>query len=125
MKQLQLSILALLGFALSSFAQQKTNDKAVIKTPQATCDLCKERIEKYVIRQYGITSVNVDIKKKTTTVTWITDRTNIEEVKTDIANAGFDADDVTAEETAYKRLPKECKKADPAPAPVATEAPKN
>lgn len=114
MKHFQLSVLALLGFAVSSFGQQKVSDKAVIKTPEATCDLCKERIEKYVLRQYGITSVNVDIKKKTTTVTWITDRTNIEEVKTDIANAGFDADDVTAEETAYKRLPRECKKVDPA-----------
>lgn len=116
MKHLQLSVLAIIGFVCTSFAQQKVNDKAVIKTPEATCDICKDRIERYLARQYGITSVKVDVKKKTTTVTWITDRTNIEEIKTSIANAGFDADDVTAEETAYKKLPKECKKADPAPA---------
>ena len=115
MKHLKLVILAMLGFAISASAQQKVNDKAVISTPGVTCDLCKTRLENYVARQYGITSVKADIKKKTTTVTWITDRTNIEEIKTSIANAGFDADDVTAEETAYKRLPKECKKTDPAP----------
>ena len=52
----------------------------------------------------------VDVKKKTTTVTWIADRTNIENIKTMIANAGYDADDVTADEDAYKRLPACCKK---------------
>jgi periplasmic mercuric ion binding protein len=122
MKQCTLGIIALLVFGFTGLAQQKVSDKAVIKTPEASCELCKDRIEKYVSRQYGITSVNVDIKKRTTTVTWLTDRTNIEEVKTNIANAGFDADDVTAEETTYNRLPKECKKAVVA-APA--EAPKN
>ena len=110
MKHLTLTALAIAGLITTSFAQQKVNDKAVIKTPEASCDLCKARIENYVSHQYGIISVVVDTKKRTTTVTWITDRTNIEEVKTDIANAGFDADDVTAEETAYLKLPRECKK---------------
>ena len=36
--------------------------------------------------------------------------TNIENVKTAIANAGYDADDVKADEGAYKKLPKCCKK---------------
>lgn len=109
MKYILTGILAL-GLGLSTNAQQKVNDKAVIKTPDAACEPCKERIEKYVGRQYGVTAVKVDIKKRTTTVNWITDRTNIEEIKTSIANAGFDADDVTAEITTYNRLPSCCKK---------------
>lgn len=112
MKHLQLTIIALFGLVLTSFAQQKVNDKAVIKTPTVQCDECKERIEKYLGHQEGITSVKVDVKKKTTTVGWITDRTNIEIIKAAIANAGYDADDVAADETAYKRLPKCCKKAE-------------
>ncbi len=118
MKQLQLSFIALLGLVFTSFAQQKATDKAVIKTPTVQCDMCKEKIENYLAHQYGITSVKVDVKKKTTTVTWITDRTNIEVIKTAIANAGYDADDVTADETAYKRLPKCCKKPAETPVPV-------
>ncbi|MBC7534530.1 MAG: heavy-metal-associated domain-containing protein [Ferruginibacter sp.] len=110
MKQLKLCVLAILGFVFTAFAQQKVNDKAVIKTPEVSCDLCKERLERYLARSYGLLSVKIDIKKRTTTIAWLTDRTNIEEIKTTIANAGFDADDVTAEETAYKKLPKECKK---------------
>ena len=117
-----MTLFAVVIFATTAFSQQKVSDKAVIKTPDASCELCKTRLENYVARQYGITSVKVDVKKRTTTVTWLTDRTNIEEVKTSIANAGFDADDVTAEETAYKKLPKECKKI----APVVTDSiPKN
>ena len=110
MKKFQLCLLAVIGFVFTALAQHKVNDKAVIKTPEVNCDLCKEGLERYLARSYGLLSVKIDIKKKTTTVAWLTDRTNIEEIKTTIANAGFDADDVTAEETAYKKLPKECKK---------------
>ena len=121
MKQLTLTVIAFLGIVTASWAQQKVNDKAEIKTPEAQCDKCKEKIENYLAHQYGITSVNVNIKKKTTTVTWITDRTNIEEIKTAIANAGFDADDVTAEETTYKRLPPCCKKSGEKPSAAEPE----
>ena len=110
MKHLQLTIIALLGLISTSFAQQKVNDKVVIKTPTVQCDMCKEKIENYLAHQYGITSVNVNVKKKITTVTWITDRTNIEIIKAAIATAGYDADDVTADEIAYKKLPACCKK---------------
>jgi hypothetical protein len=43
-------------------------------------------------------------------VTYFKDRTNPENIKTAIANIGYDADDVTAEPDAYKKLPKTCKK---------------
>jgi hypothetical protein len=53
---------------------------------------------------------------------------DIEEIKTAIANSGFDADDIPANEDSYKRLPITCKKFEdggghpkpktPAPAPA-------
>ncbi|MEO6539240.1 MAG: heavy-metal-associated domain-containing protein [Ferruginibacter sp.] len=110
MKHFQLTLFACIGFSIFSFAQQKVADKAIIKTPTVQCEQCKSKIENYLAHQYGITSVKVDYKKKATTVTWLTDRTNIEIIKAAIANAGYDADDVTADEGAYKRLPKCCKK---------------
>lgn len=110
MKFLKLSLVFILFFAANSFAQSKTTGKAIISTPSVKCDMCKGKIEKALFKQQGITSVKVDVKKKTTTVTWIADRTNIENIKTMIANAGYDADDVTADEDAYKRLPACCKK---------------
>ncbi|NDE10293.1 MAG: copper chaperone [Chitinophagia bacterium] len=110
MKSIKLTFLALIGFVSISMAQQKTTQKVVIQTPSVQCEMCKDRIEKYMSREPGIVSVKVDYKKKTTTVSFLTDRNDIEQVKTAIANVGYDADDVTAEEGSYLKLPKCCKK---------------
>ena len=110
MKSLLFTLIVLFSLSFSASAQQKTAGKAIISTPGLTCDACKARVERALFKQYGISSYKVDVKKKTTTVAWVTDRTEIEQIKTMIANAGFDAGDVTAEESAYKRLPAACKK---------------
>ena len=110
MKSITLTLWALIGFVSIASAQQKTTKKVVINTPSVQCEICKDRIEKYMSREPGIVSVKVDYKKKTTTVSFSTDRNDIEQVKTAIANVGYDADDVTAEEGSYAKLPKCCKK---------------
>jgi len=113
MKKLPLLMLLMTFFSATSMAQvvkRGTIAVATIKTPTVQCEECKERIEKYLIREEGITKVVVDYKRKITKVTYVTDRTTIENVKTAIANAGYDADDVTADNEAYKRLPTCCKK---------------
>lgn len=112
-KYLQLTLFAFFGMMLAATAQPKTTAKAEIKTASIQCDMCKSRIEKYLMRQEGVTGVKVDVKKKVTGVSWIKDRTNIENIKAAIATLGYDADDVTAEETAYKKLPPCCKKPEP------------
>lgn len=103
--------------------QQKAGGKAVIKTPTVQCDVCKDKVEFFISHEPGVTSVKVNIRQKTTTVTWLNDRTTLENIKVAIANLGYDADDVEAEETAVKRLPKECKLHRPA-APNPSTAPK-
>ena len=110
MKAFKLTLLALAGFTTMGFAQQKAVKKVVIQTPSVQCEMCKEKIERYLTREPGVSVVKVDYKKKTTTVTYLTDRNNIEQLKTAIANLGYDADDITAEESAYAKLPKCCKK---------------
>ncbi len=95
----------------TSFAQHKEIQKAVIQTPGVMADACKIRIENFLVHEYGVSSVKADYHKHTVTVVWYTDRTNIENIKYALANMGYDADDVTAEQDAYKRLPPECKPA--------------
>ncbi len=113
MKKLLLSVLAVVGFTLSSLAQAKSSLQTVkISTPSVQCGMCKNKIETYLKRYNGITSVNVNYKKKETIVKYVSDRINEEEIKTAIANAGYDANDVTANPDSYKRLPECCKKPD-------------
>lgn len=110
MKKLFFSFLAIIGFTLSSLAQSKTAQTVKISTPTVQCGTCKNKIETYLKRYNGITSVNVNYKKKETVVKYVSDRINEEEIKAAIANAGYDANDVTANPDSYKRLPQCCKK---------------
>ncbi len=113
MKAFALSLLAIFSVVSISFAQyqqtQKVSGKAVIKTPTILCDACKDKVEFFISHTQGVGSVKVNIKQKTTTVTWLNDRTTLENIKVAIANLGYDADDIEAEEYAFKRLPKACK----------------
>lgn len=131
MKYVLLTLLAIAGFTTASFSQTKALETAKIKTPTAACEACKTRIESYLDRYDGIQFVNVNFRRGETTVKYLTDRVNLETIKAAIANAGYDADDLPANEEAYKRLPKACKKFEdggghpkpktPAPAPAPAE----
>ncbi len=104
---------------ITGSAQIKVSDKAVIALPTLQpCDKCKDQIEFFISKTDGVTAIKVDLKRKTATVSWLTDRTNKEYIKTAIANLGFDADDIEAEEYAYKRLPACCKKPAAIPKPT-------
>jgi len=113
MKKIQLLFVLIAGLAISTQAQvtrKGSSETAVIKTPTVQCEQCKKKIESYLSREEGVQKVVVDYKKKITTVTYLFDRTSVENVKTAIANVGYDADDVKADPDAYKRLPTCCKK---------------
>jgi copper chaperone CopZ len=110
MKRMVLLSLVVAGLSTVCSAQIKRELKAKIKTPNALCEACKTRIESYLRRIDGMLFVDVNYRKGETTVKYLTDRTDIEQIKTAIANLGYDADDVTANEESYKRLPKTCKK---------------
>lgn len=111
MKKLLLLIIAVTGITTFASAQVKKGIQTVtIQTPTVQCESCKKRIEDYLKREDGVQKATVDFKKHVTKVTFVAERTNIENVKTAIANAGYDADDVKADEAAYKKLPKCCQK---------------
>jgi periplasmic mercuric ion binding protein len=109
MKQIVLLFLVVFGCSSVSMAQQKKPVTVKIQTPTAQCEECKTRIEEYLKFEEGVTKVVVYYRSKYTMVTYLTDRTNIENIKTAIANIGYDADDVAANEDSYKKLPKTCK----------------
>jgi copper chaperone CopZ len=111
MKKLLLLAFAVIGFTTFASAQAKKGVQTVtIQTPTVQCESCKKRVEDYLKREDGVQKSNVDFKHHVTKVTFVAERTNVENIKAAIANAGYDADDVKADEEAYKKLPKCCKK---------------
>lgn len=110
MKKFVLLVTLVCGIAWSATAQQKKPVTVKIAIPTVQCEQCKKRIENYMKHEEGITKVIVDYRRKTAAVTYLADRTNIENIKTGIANAGYDADDVKANDDSYKALPTCCKK---------------
>lgn len=112
-----LCLISMMGFfVMLCNAQQPVRkgdlETATISVPTVQCDQCKDRIERYLTREEGVVSVKVDYKKKTCKVVYRWDRTTLENIKTAIANVGYDAGDVTADPEAYKKLPTCCKKPD-------------
>lgn len=113
MKYFFTSFLVLTTLLSVSVAQKKGMGKAVIQTPGVIAEPCKVSIENFLVHEYGVASVKADYRRHTVTVTWYADRTNIENIKTALANMGYDADNIKAEPDAVKRLRPECR---PAPA---------
>ncbi|RPD41615.1 heavy-metal-associated domain-containing protein [Chitinophaga barathri] len=120
MRIIQLMLVFMLCGAGAAMAQanKQTLVTAKIKVPTVQCNMCKDKIQRYFLKEEGVKSMVVDVKKKEATVKYYTDRTNIENIKTGIANAGYDADDVTANEDSYNDLPKCCKKPEDGGGPV-------
>ena len=109
MKKL-LSAVLIVCFSLAASAQTKPIQTVKINTPTVQCNICKKKIEEVLKRYDGIMTVNVNVRKKETTVKYITDRANEEIIKAGIANAGYDANEIAANPDVYKTLPVCCKK---------------
>ena len=110
MKKIILFVAFIAGAVSFTQAQAKRSQAVTIKTPTVQCESCKQRIETYLAKEDGVFKAVVDYKRKTTKVTFYNDKTNVENIKTAIANAGYDADDVAANPDSYNKLPKCCKK---------------
>jgi periplasmic mercuric ion binding protein len=111
MKRIILSALLVAGLTQLANAQAKKElVKVTISTPTVQCETCKKKIEDFLTKEAGVETVVVDFKRKQTKVSYHSSQTNLENIKTAIANVGYDADDVTANEESYNKLPRCCKK---------------
>ena len=115
MKKLFFFALVAITFSNSSIAQNRKAEWATIKTPNVRCWECKVRLENYMKKETsqtggGIIKMMINMLSGTTRVQYYPDRVNLNYIKTAFANAGFDADEITAEPDSYKMLPPNCKR---------------
>lgn len=80
-----------------------------IKT-SAQCEMCKTRLEKAFAYEKGVKSSELNVETAVFTVTYLPKKTNLEKLKVSITKIGYDADDLKANEKAYKELPGCCQK---------------
>ena len=102
----------MLMLGLFSFGQahaQSSKEKVVIKT-SAVCEMCKNNIEKAVYEVEGVKSVYLGVGTKLATIKFDGTVTNVDAIRQAISNAGYDADEVQANEEAYGNLNTCCRK---------------
>lgn len=111
MKKHLAGLLTLLFLAVGLTVQAgDDNDKEVKIKTSAICSMCKERIERNLAFEKGVKESNLDLKDKVVTVKYNPKKTDVAKIKANISKTGYDADDITADEKGYAKLPSCCKK---------------
>ena len=111
MKKLQMLLLSMV-MALVSFgvqAQNKNEQTVKIKT-SAVCDMCKTTLEKAMAYEKGVKQSNLDVDSKILTVVFDVRKTDAAKIKKAVTETGYDADELPAQDRAYKKLDDCCKK---------------
>ena len=85
------------------------NETVVIQT-SAVCDECKARIETALKSLKGVESASLNLKNKKIKVKYDANAVNPVQIRTAISKTGYDADDVKADQAAFKGLPSCCQK---------------
>ncbi|MFZ1322996.1 MAG: heavy-metal-associated domain-containing protein [Ignavibacteria bacterium] len=115
-KNLKVIFAILLIVTLTPFvsnADNKDNEKTVeITLPSIQCGMCVKTIEKALGNIDGVIDSKVDLKNKSVTVTYDDSKVSIENLESAITAAGYDANEMTANEDAYNDLHGCCKKPD-------------
>lgn len=105
------------GFLVCTLhAQEKKAEWITLKVPQLKCWECKDRLEKYLVREKGpneeagIMKWQIVMSAGTIRIQYMPSRITPDYIKMAINNAGFDADETKATEDSYKTLPPVCKR---------------
>ncbi len=108
-KNIKIAFIALTVALLSLSNLSAKEVKSEIKTPSVQCEMCKTTIETALNKLEGLISADVDFEKKVTTVKFDNEKISLDDIRNEISDAGYDADKVTKDKRAYKRLHNCCK----------------
>jgi periplasmic mercuric ion binding protein len=97
---------------LSSWVSAPVKPRAEVVSIQtsAVCESCKNRIEKALKSTDGVISANLNLDDKKIKVKYSPDKISPNQIRTVIANTGYDADGVKKNPDAFTALPKCCQK---------------
>ncbi len=103
-------MLVLLFVSNLAFSQKPASKtETVVIMTSAECDECKERIEGSLNYTKGVKFAELDVNSRKLTVKFKNDVITLTEIKKQISNLGYNADEVLADPVAYEKLPACCK----------------
>jgi mercuric ion binding protein len=94
----------------SAYSQKAAKTADVCILTSSKCDDCKMRIETALKSVKGVKKANLDIPTHKACVTYKPKKTDVGQLRKAIALAGYDADEVKADQEAYDNLPQCCRK---------------
>ncbi len=111
-------IISIMVFGIAISFGQKTEQKpkksseleVVEIQTSAICNKCKVKLEHDIAFEKGVKSVELDNDTKILTVKYKKGKNSKEKIKKAITKAGYDADEMSANQKAYNALPECCKK---------------
>lgn len=108
-KYLSSTLLIALLLLAGSFTFNTETATIDIKT-SAECDMCKTRLEKALNLSRGVIESKLNLTTRVVTIQYNPEKTTPDKLRKIISHTGYDADDVKAQPSAYKRLPECCRK---------------
>lgn len=84
--------------------------QAVTIKTSAQCGMCKEIIEGGLKKTKGIVSIDLNPETQLLKVEYLEDKITLATIRKKVANLGYDADEVLANQNAYEKLPACCQK---------------
>ncbi len=96
-------IILLIGCGVSNGKQ------ANISLPTIMCGMCEDNIKNAVFNLDGVMKASVDLEKKTGTIFYDEKKISLTQIEEKIAAAGYKANNMLANVSAYEKLPRCCK----------------
>lgn len=102
-----LVIIALL-FIGNGFSQEQKKTETIEIATSAECGTCKKTLEDKLNYTKGIRYAELDVATKKLTVSYTAKKISADEIRKIISDTGYDADNVSANTSSQKALPKCC-----------------
>ena len=110
-KVLKAGLVILLVLISSVIFAQKSSEETITIKSVIACQTCVDLIQKELpYRAKGIKTVKANAATDEIVVTYKSDKTTPEGIRKAITLIGYDADNMKADETAFKKLPEHCRK---------------
>lgn len=108
MKVLACAVVLFIGFVVLSCRQQDIRT-TTIKCPQVRNASCARVVTVALARTDGVVAESIKVGDGTVTVTYDSMKVAIKNLDFAMAEAGFDADDIPADQKAREALPADCR----------------